>query len=165
MGIRANYDYESIDRVPLTDNDALGLCIHIADAIAAVVTAVEDGAKEPSWSIFTLATHAVERFMSANEIRSDDQQMHAWIRRCIELVDMYATQGWPFVGTATNVVAPTMQVKLMSRTGKTGDGRDVRFSRCPTTRAWSPTQLARASLHHQAHWAGRDAYNMSFYHD
>ena len=88
MGIRANYDYESIDRVPLTDNDALGLCIHIADAIAAVVTAVEDGATEPSWSIFTLATHAVERFMSANEIRSDDPQMHAWIRRCIELVDM-----------------------------------------------------------------------------
>ena len=165
MGIRANFDFESIDRVPLTNNDELGLCIHIGDAIAAVVAIIESGVKHPKWTIHTLATKAVQRFMSANKIRNDDPQVHAWTRRCIDLVDIYGTQGWPFVGTAKDTSAPIMQVKITSRKGKTGDERELTLSRYDITRTLPPAEFARASLHHQAHWAERDAYNMSYYHD
>ena len=80
-------------------------------------------------------------------------------------MDMYATQGWPFVGTTTEDTVPIFQLTVASRKGKTGDERDVRISPCLSACPLSAQERTRASLHHQAHWAERDAYNISYYHD
>jgi len=165
IAIRANFDYESIDRVPLKDNDELGLCIHIADAIATSARAMQNCGKKPKWNMSTLAADAVDRFMAANGIRSDDPQSSDWKRRSIDLMDMYANQGWPFVGTTTEDTVPIFQLSVTSRKGKTGDERDTRISPCLSACPLSAQEMARASLHHQAHWTERDAYNNSYYHD
>ena len=64
------------------------------------------------------------------------------MRRCIHLVDIYATQGWRFIGTATNDVAPIMNVNMRSPKQETNGMSDSRGARlhCPR-RSW-PWQVS-----------------------